>query len=244
MTRFPTFSPEYRGRWVERGLWLDRTLQAYFDAAVSKAPKKEAIVFPNRDRKDDEMRPYLSSSRIGDDYRITFRDWSALSDALAVGLLAQGIGFEDIVSVQLPNWPEMCLLQIALARIGAVSEEAHARHRADLRRQAGQHVRDGREHRAHPHTADRSARGHSSDRGQARTGSGAQDLLPPKIMIRSLRSARSARSPSAVPLCFSDISKIRNKRRPPAMRKGGFSRVTSASWTRRDTFTWPGGRKS
>jgi len=32
--------------------------------------------------------------------------------------------------------------------------------------------------------------------------------------------------------------------RPPAMRKGGFSRVTSASWTRRDTFTWPGGRKS
>jgi len=125
MTRFPTFSSEYRERWIQEKLWLDRTLQDYFDETVGHLPGKEAIIFPERPRSEDETRPYLVPSRIGDDYRITYLRWRELSDALAAGLLARGIGFEDIVSVQLPNWPEMCLLQIALARIGAVIQPMH-----------------------------------------------------------------------------------------------------------------------
>lgn len=125
MTRFPTFPPAYRERWIQQQLWLDRTLQDYFDDTVGRLPEKDAIIFPQRARSEDDTRPYLVPSRIGDDYRMTYRRWHELADALAAGLLAHGIGFEDIVSVQLPNWPEMCLLQIALARIGAVIQPMH-----------------------------------------------------------------------------------------------------------------------
>ncbi len=102
---FPTFPSDYRERFVSRALWLDRTLHDYFDETVERLPDAIALV--------------------EGDKRISFEQWQEDVARLAAGLMKQGIGKGDIVSVQLPNWYEMCLLQIALSRIGAVIQPMH-----------------------------------------------------------------------------------------------------------------------
>jgi len=101
----PTPSPADRTRWTGAGLWLDRTLHDYFDETAARLADRVAIVA--RDR------------------RITFAEWAAEADRVARGLLQLGIGKGDVVTVQLPNWPEMCVLQVALSRIGAVIQPMH-----------------------------------------------------------------------------------------------------------------------
>jgi acyl-CoA synthetase (AMP-forming)/AMP-acid ligase II len=101
----PSFSPEYRRRFVEAGLWLDRTLYDYFAETVARVPDSTAIVAGER--------------------RITFAQWSDEAERLAAGLVRLGLRKGDMVTVQLPNWPEMCVLQVALARIGAVIQPMH-----------------------------------------------------------------------------------------------------------------------
>jgi len=105
MAKFPIFSPEYRRRFVDSGLWLDRTMYDYFSETVRRVPDEVAIVAGGR--------------------RITFAQWADEVERLAAGMVRLGITQGDIVSVQLPNWPEMCVLQVALARIGAVIQPMH-----------------------------------------------------------------------------------------------------------------------
>ncbi len=102
---FPTFSAAYRERFVSAGLWLDRTLHDYFDETVARLPDSIALVEGDR--------------------RVSFATWRDDAARIAAGLLERGIGKGDIVSVQLPNWYEMCVLQIALSRIGAVIQPMH-----------------------------------------------------------------------------------------------------------------------
>ena len=102
---FPTFPHEYRRRFVEAGLWLDRTLQSCFDETAQRMPEHVAIVAGER--------------------RISFADWADEARRVAAGLVRLGVRKGDIVTVQLPNWPELCVLQIALARIGAVIQPMH-----------------------------------------------------------------------------------------------------------------------
>lgn len=109
MTALPAFSSEYRERFVSKGLWLDRTLHDYFAEAVDRAPDHVAIVEGER--------------------RVTFADWDAEVRQLAAGLVRLGISRGDIVTVQLPNWLEMCIAQIALSRIGAVIQPMHTVYR-------------------------------------------------------------------------------------------------------------------
>ena len=103
--QFPRFDASYCNRWRSTGKWLDLTLHQGFDAAVAKHPGRTALVTPERS--------------------YTFAQFKEESDALAAGLLGAGIGKGDIVAVQLPNWVEMCFLQIALSRIGAVIQPTH-----------------------------------------------------------------------------------------------------------------------
>lgn len=103
--KFPRFSDDYRARWRNSGKWRDITLHQGFDAVVAARPDKTALITPDR--------------------RYSYAEFKAESDALAAGLLGAGIGSGDIVAVQLPNWVEMCLLQIALSRIGAVIQPTH-----------------------------------------------------------------------------------------------------------------------
>jgi acyl-CoA synthetase (AMP-forming)/AMP-acid ligase II len=102
---FPGFAAEYRRRFVDAGLWLDVTLQGCFDEVVRRLPDHVAIVAGDR--------------------RITFAAWAEESRRLAAGLVRLGLRKGDIVTVQIPNWPELCILQIALARIGAVIQPMH-----------------------------------------------------------------------------------------------------------------------
>jgi len=101
----PAPSAADRARWTSAGLWLDRTLHDYFDETARRIPDRVAIVAGDR--------------------RITFGEWAADADRVARGLRQLGIAKGDVVTVQLPNWPEMCVLQIALSRIGAVIQPMH-----------------------------------------------------------------------------------------------------------------------
>jgi acyl-CoA synthetase (AMP-forming)/AMP-acid ligase II len=103
--RYPRFSAAYRQRWVDQGNWGDRTLHDLFDENVAAAPDDVAIITLDR--------------------RYSFAEFKQASDALAAGLIGAGVAPGDLVSVQLPNWPEMCFLQIALSRIGAVIQPVH-----------------------------------------------------------------------------------------------------------------------
>jgi len=105
----PQFSPEYRERFVSRGLWLDRTLHDYFAEAVAAAPSQVAIVEGDR--------------------RVTFAEWDDLARRAAAGLVRLGLRKGDVVTVQLPNWLEMCVVQIALSRIGAIIQPMHTVYR-------------------------------------------------------------------------------------------------------------------
>ncbi len=102
---FPRFDHEYRRRWRSAGLWGDETLHELFDETV--AERSDSVAVTTRDR------------------RMTFAEFKSESDALAAGLLGAGVERGDIVAVQLPNWIEFCLLQIALSRIGAVIQPTH-----------------------------------------------------------------------------------------------------------------------
>jgi len=102
---FPRFSESYRDMWVSKGLWADRTLHDLFYETVESNPDKDVLITKDR--------------------RISLQEWREESDALAAGLLGVGIGPGDIVAVQLPNWPEFCVLQTALSRIGAVIQPLH-----------------------------------------------------------------------------------------------------------------------
>ncbi len=103
--RFPRFDDTYRKRWVDAGLWTDRTLHDLFDETVAERPDSPAVITREQ--------------------RLTFAELKASSDALAAGLVGAGIGTGDIVAVQLPNWIEFCLLQLALSRVGAVIQPTH-----------------------------------------------------------------------------------------------------------------------
>lgn len=102
---FPHFTDSYRDMWVSKGLWADRTLPDLFDETVAADADKDVLITRES--------------------RISLGEWKTRSDALAAGLLGAGIGPGDIVAVQLPNWPEFCVLQTALARIGAVIQPLH-----------------------------------------------------------------------------------------------------------------------
>jgi non-ribosomal peptide synthetase component E (peptide arylation enzyme) len=108
--RFPRFDDDYRQLWVSSGLWIDRTLHDLFDERVAAEPDRPAIVTAGA--------------------RYTFLEFKQESDALARGLQLAGVEPGHIVAVQLPNLPELCLLQLALSRVGAVIQPVHMTHRA------------------------------------------------------------------------------------------------------------------
>ena len=52
--------------------------------------------------------------------RFTYRELAAMADRIAVGLSRLGVGRNDVVALQLPNWWQFTLTYLACARIGAV----------------------------------------------------------------------------------------------------------------------------
>ena len=77
------------------------------DACVAACPDKLALTRGAR-----RSRARCAASR--------YRELARLADRIAVGLTRLGVGRNDVVSMQLPNWWQFSLLYLACSRIGAV----------------------------------------------------------------------------------------------------------------------------
>jgi cyclohexanecarboxylate-CoA ligase len=86
--------------------WGDELLLDHLDRSIAQAPDKTAIVDFN--------------SMQGTGRRLSYREFGGLVDRIAVGLAELGIGKNDVVSCQLPNWWQFGALAFACWRIGAV----------------------------------------------------------------------------------------------------------------------------
>ena len=91
----------------EAGLWIDKTVDAFFADAVVRVPDKLAVVGYRANR--------------GTPKRITFGELGAMVDRAAGALRELGVGRGDVVSIQLPNWWEFVVASLACVRVGAAA---------------------------------------------------------------------------------------------------------------------------
>jgi cyclohexanecarboxylate-CoA ligase len=102
--------PPRRAESIARGWWHDRTINDELDACVAAYPDKLA----------------LTAVRVGtgdmsaEVRRFSYRELATLADRVAVGLARLGVGRNDVVAMQLPNWWHFSVLYLACSRIGAV----------------------------------------------------------------------------------------------------------------------------
>lgn len=112
------------------GVWnaplLGDTIGANLDRTASAFPDRDALI------------DYTTG------IRWTYREFVAEVDALALGLLAAGVGKGDRVGIWAPNCPQWTLVQYATAKLGAILVNINPAYRAhELRyvlRQAGVHT--------------------------------------------------------------------------------------------------------
>ncbi|WP_024515391.1 cyclohexanecarboxylate-CoA ligase [Bradyrhizobium sp. Tv2a-2] len=98
--------PSRRAESMARGQWHDRTINHYLDACAAAVPDKLALTAVRAE---------------GGDFRqFTYRQLAALADRIAIGLSRLGVGRDDVVAMQMPNWWQFSLLYLACSRIGAV----------------------------------------------------------------------------------------------------------------------------
>lgn len=102
----PVLLPPRRAASVARGLWPNRTINDELDACVAQCPDKLALSAVQVDG--------------GSVRRFTYRELGAMADRIAVGLSRLGVGRNDVVSMQLPNWWQFTLTYLACSRLGAV----------------------------------------------------------------------------------------------------------------------------
>jgi len=98
--------PPRRAESIAQGHWHDRTINDDLDACVAKCPDKLALTAIRHDTAEAR--------------RFTYRQLATLADRIAVGLSRLGVGRNDVVAVQLPNWWQFNLLYLACSRLGAV----------------------------------------------------------------------------------------------------------------------------
>ncbi len=98
--------PPRRAESIARGYWHDRTINDDLDACAAACPDKLALTAVRQDT--------------GETRRFTYRQVATLSDRIAVGLSRLGVGRNDVVAMQLPNWWQFNLLYLACSRLGAV----------------------------------------------------------------------------------------------------------------------------
>lgn len=98
--------PARRPRMLAQQLWHDRTINDYLDACVAACPEQLALTAVQVDG--------------GENKRFTYRELAQMADRIAVGLSRLGVGKNDVVACQLPNWWQFTLIYLACSRIGAV----------------------------------------------------------------------------------------------------------------------------
>jgi cyclohexanecarboxylate-CoA ligase len=91
---------------VAKGLWHDKTINTDLDACLAACPDKLALT--------------AVQAESGEVKRFTYRELATMADRVAVGLSRLGIGKNDIVACQMPNWWQFTVTYLACSRIGAV----------------------------------------------------------------------------------------------------------------------------
>ena len=105
--KFDPILPEERGRAMRaQGYWMDELLIGHLDRCIAEIPGKTAIV------------DFNSMLELGT--RLTYVEFGQRVERIAVGLAELGVGKNDVVSCQLPNWWQFGALAFACWRIGAV----------------------------------------------------------------------------------------------------------------------------
>jgi cyclohexanecarboxylate-CoA ligase len=95
-----------RAQCIAQGHWRDRTINEDLEHCVRTVPDKIALT---------AVQVETGSTR-----RFTYRELDAMANRIALGLARLGIGRNDVVSCQLPNWWQFTLTYLACSRIGAV----------------------------------------------------------------------------------------------------------------------------
>ena len=103
----PTLATNRAAEMRARGIWKDKTIEHYFRNALISNPDKTAIVAYRQDWAEPR--------------RISYRELDDLANRIASSLLKLGVGYQDVVSFQLPNWWEFIALSLACVRIGAAA---------------------------------------------------------------------------------------------------------------------------
>jgi cyclohexanecarboxylate-CoA ligase len=98
--------PPRRAAMLHRGYWHDRTINDDLDACLAECPDQLALT--------------AVSLETGSTRRFSYRELATMADRMAVGLARLGVGKDDVVSCQLPNWWQFTLTYLACSRIGAV----------------------------------------------------------------------------------------------------------------------------
>lgn len=98
--------PARRARMVAQGLWHERTINDDLDACLASCPDKLALT--------------ALEVESGALRRFSYRELARMADRIAVGLSRLGVGRNDVVACQLPNWWQFTLTYLACSRIGAV----------------------------------------------------------------------------------------------------------------------------
>src|SRR5213079_3228267 len=99
--------PPRRAACIANGFWHDRTINDDLADCLANVPDKVA----------------LTAVQAGAEtpVRFTYRELVAMADRIAIGLTRLGVGRNDVVACQLPNWWQFTLTYLACARIGAVT---------------------------------------------------------------------------------------------------------------------------
>jgi fatty-acyl-CoA synthase len=95
---------------------LNTTIGELLEQQAERRPDKEALVY--------------NYPELGLNLRLNFLQYRDEVDGLSKGLMALGIAKGDHVAVWAPNVPEWILLQLALARIGAVMVTVNTAYKA------------------------------------------------------------------------------------------------------------------
>ncbi|MDB5850918.1 MAG: AMP-dependent synthetase and ligase [Rhodoferax sp.] len=98
--------PPRRARMLAQGLWHERTINDDLDDCLAAFPDKLALTAVQMEQ--------------GVTTRFTYRELARMADRVAVGLSRLGVGRNDVVACQLPNWWQFTVAYLACSRIGAV----------------------------------------------------------------------------------------------------------------------------
>jgi len=103
-------SPSTINSFVSKGHWGDQTLLDLLARHVADVPSRVCVV-DTPDRAELVGTPATS---------VTWQQFGAAVDAIATGLLRQGLRKDEVVVAQLPNVWELIALYFAVARAGGV----------------------------------------------------------------------------------------------------------------------------